>query len=119
MSTEEQSQTLNECTCGRNYGMTQEENEDKYLDSIFGKDTRTLEEKEADLKDEIRMDKKALEEQKEYLTKHDVDFSHLDDEDIYKTYRECLENNMTDDEREESVRQTALNRNVMRIMFGY
>ncbi len=106
------------CTCGRNlgqdYGTSQQEREDEYLDFMFGEDTRTPEEKEKDLQEQIRRDLRASNKRKEYLTKHHVDVSGLNEFCIEEAYKKCVRSNMTKEER-----QYAANMNVMRILRGF
>jgi len=113
-----QNKSLN-CTCGRNYGMSNEEHANIILNDIFGEDTRTEESKEFDKNQKMLNEQKELDNQKEYLTKHNIDFLLLDVKDIEKTYNNHVRDNMSNKDKQKQISTYATNYNVMRILRGW
>jgi len=101
-----------ECTCGR---QPNKKDIDDALDTIFGKDTSTVEERDQYYIDQIVRDEKALQEKKEYLIVNGVDILPLSKKEIYKAFDKCVRDNMTDEEKSKPV--YTKNYNILRIMF--
>ena len=110
----------NECTCGRNLGISQDERIHNALDDIFGKSEyipKTLEQKEHERQVEKEKQIKDIEEKKAYLADHNISTEGTDSE-IRQAYDECYRANMTEEERKEHYLTMARNYNVIRILFG-
>jgi hypothetical protein len=109
--------TQNSCSCGRNIGLSEEEQIHNAVDAIFGKSDfvpLTTEEKE-----QIQIKRKKEKEMMiEYLFIHDQPIPESDKE-IRKAYNLHKYESMTDEERARKNKEDILNYNVLRIIFGF
>lgn len=113
--------TQNSCSCGRNIGLSEEEQIHNAVDAIFGKSDFVPMTTEEKLKRQAHreIERKARKEMEiNYLTKHNQPIPESDEE-ITNAYNAHIYDNMTQEEREKKSKQMMNAYNFLRIIRGF